>query len=79
MVSPFGSDNCNGTLVRLRVELDGTAMGGLITGFAFMRLRGQRRYLVNPDDTELDTHGMKRWPGTAGGRSTANPGYSGSA
>lgn len=55
VVTPWGSDYCNGTLLRLRIDPDGAAVGRFAAGYAFMRLRGQRRYLVNGDGTALDT------------------------
>lgn len=54
VVAPWGTDYSTGTLLRLRVQPDGIATGDLREGFAFMRLRGQRRYAVNPAGTELD-------------------------
>lgn len=55
IVTPWGTDYCNGTLARLVVGPAGVAFGRFHDGYSFMRLRSQRRYLVNPDRTGLDT------------------------
>lgn len=55
IVTPWGTDYCPGLLARLTVGPAGVASGRFEPGYAFMRLRSQRRYLVNPDGTELDT------------------------
>lgn len=55
VIAPWGTDYSGGTLLRLRVQTDGKAAGELATGYAFMRLRAQRRHLANADGTELDT------------------------
>jgi hypothetical protein len=42
VVTPWGSEYCNGALLRLLVGNDGTASGRFSGNLAFMRLRGQR-------------------------------------
>lgn len=54
VVTPFGSDYANSVLARLTVGA-GEATGRFVPGFAFMRLRSQRRYLVPRSDGDLAT------------------------
>ncbi|MEV6233581.1 methyltransferase domain-containing protein [Saccharopolyspora shandongensis] len=53
IVTPWGTDYCNGTLLRLDVHDDGSASGRCGTNLAFMRVRGQRRDYLEPGDDEL--------------------------
>jgi len=47
LITPWGSEFCNGALLRLRVGDHGVARGRFHEGLAFIRLRGQRK------DTEV--------------------------
>ncbi|GAA0509421.1 hypothetical protein GCM10011581_43320 [Saccharopolyspora subtropica] len=53
LVVPFGTDYSNGTLLRLLVDDDGTAVGRCGRNLAFMRLRQQRRDFLNPTEQEI--------------------------
>ncbi|MGQ0773680.1 MAG: methyltransferase domain-containing protein [Pseudonocardiales bacterium] len=52
IVVPWGTDYCNGTLLRLDVHNDGSASGRCGTNLAFMRIRGQRRDYLEPSEAE---------------------------
>ena len=43
VITPWGTDFCNGALLRLRVDEDGVGTGRFHQTVAFIRLRGQRR------------------------------------
>jgi protein-L-isoaspartate O-methyltransferase len=53
VVTPWGSEYCNGALLRLVVGHDGTAAGRFSGNLAFMRLRGQRT-VRSPADDHVD-------------------------
>ncbi|SHF02973.1 methyltransferase domain-containing protein [Streptoalloteichus hindustanus] len=48
IVVPWGSDYCNGTLMRLDVRYDGSAVGRCGSHVEFMRVRSARRYYMEP-------------------------------
>ncbi|WP_211481151.1 methyltransferase domain-containing protein [Actinopolyspora xinjiangensis] len=52
IVAPWGTDYCNGALVGLEVHENGSASGRCGMNVAFMRVRGQRRYFLDPDEVE---------------------------
>lgn len=54
VVTPWGTDYCNGVMLTLRIGEDGTASGRFGGDLAFMRLRSQRRRFFEPDQTEID-------------------------
>lgn len=54
IVTPWGTDYCNGVMLTLRVADDHTATGRFGGDLAFMRLRSQRRHFYEPDQTEID-------------------------
>lgn len=53
LVAPWGTDYCNGALLRMIVHQDGSARGTFGPELAFMRLRNQRRHHVTPSSTEM--------------------------
>ncbi|MDA3648364.1 methyltransferase domain-containing protein [Saccharopolyspora indica] len=53
LVVPWGTDYCNGTLLRLEVGEDGSASGRCGMNLAFMRVREQRRNYLEPSPAEL--------------------------
>lgn len=52
VATPWGTDYCNGTLIRLDVWEDGSASGRCGTSIAFMRVRDQRRHFLDPTEDE---------------------------
>lgn len=54
IVCPWGTDYCNGGLLRLHVHHDGSASGRVGTNLAFMRVRNQRRGYLEPDGHEQE-------------------------
>nr|BFE99527.1 methyltransferase domain-containing protein [Streptoalloteichus tenebrarius] len=55
IVAPWGSDYCNGTLLRLDVRHNGSAVGRCGAHIGFMRVRSARRYYMNPSADEQAT------------------------
>ncbi|SNR68057.1 protein-L-isoaspartate(D-aspartate) O-methyltransferase [Haloechinothrix alba] len=53
VVAPWGTDYCS-ALARLQVTSAGHAVGSFSAGYAFMRLRSQRRSLTHADGGALD-------------------------
>lgn len=53
IVTPWGTDYCNGVMLTLRVTDEHTASGHFSGDLAFMRLRSQRRRFYEPDRTEI--------------------------
>ena len=53
IVTPWGTDYCNGVMLTLHVAADGTVTGRFGGDLAFMRLRSQRRHFYEPDDAEI--------------------------
>lgn len=53
IVTPWGTDYCNGVMLTLRVTAEGTASGRFGGDLAFMRLRAQRRRYYEPDDAQI--------------------------
>ncbi|QIZ34671.1 methyltransferase domain-containing protein [Saccharopolyspora sp. ASAGF58] len=53
IVTPWGTDYCNGTLLRLTVPGDGSAWGRCGKNLRFMRVRDQRREFLGPSDAEI--------------------------
>ena len=51
VITPWGTDFCNGALLRLNVDPDGVGVGRFHQTVAFIRLRGQRRAV------DVDEHG----------------------
>ncbi|MGH3930873.1 MAG: methyltransferase domain-containing protein, partial [Pseudonocardiaceae bacterium] len=54
IVTPWGTDYCNGVMLTLRVTGDHTATGRFGGDLAFMRLRSQRRRFYEPDQAEIE-------------------------
>ena len=52
-MAPWGTDYCNGALLHMAVQQDGSAHGTLGAHHAFMPLRNQRRHHVNPSSPEM--------------------------
>jgi protein-L-isoaspartate O-methyltransferase len=62
LVTPWGSEFCNGALLRLRVDDNGDARGRFRENLAFIRLRGQRSDSEVPeDDGECATTSLAEW------------------
>jgi protein-L-isoaspartate O-methyltransferase len=53
IVTPWGTDYCNGVMLTLYVANDRTATGRFSGDLAFMRLRAHRRQFYEPDQTQL--------------------------
>jgi protein-L-isoaspartate O-methyltransferase len=53
IVTPWGTDYCNGVMLTLHVAADRTATGRFSGDLAFMRLRSHRRRFYEPDQTQL--------------------------
>ena len=53
IITPWGTDYCNGVMLTLRVADDHTATGRFSGDLAFMRLRSQRRRFYEPDQAEI--------------------------
>ncbi|QIZ37851.1 hypothetical protein [Saccharopolyspora sp. ASAGF58] len=53
IVTPWGADFCNGTLLRLTVLADGSASGRCGKNLRFMRVREQRREFLDPTEAEI--------------------------
>jgi protein-L-isoaspartate O-methyltransferase len=53
IVTPWGTDYCNGVMLTLRVLDDGTVTGRFGGDLAFMRLRSQRRRFYEPSEAEI--------------------------
>ncbi|HEY4456717.1 MAG TPA: methyltransferase domain-containing protein [Pseudonocardiaceae bacterium] len=49
VITPWGTEFCNGALLRLHVDRDGVGTGRFHQTLAFIRLRGQRRAGVVPE------------------------------
>ncbi|MGH3949092.1 MAG: methyltransferase domain-containing protein [Pseudonocardiaceae bacterium] len=54
VVTPWGTDYCNGVMLTLRVAEGGAAAGRFGGDLAFMRLRSQRRRFYEPDHAEIE-------------------------
>lgn len=54
LVIPWGTDLCNGTLLRLVVDENGDASGRCGTNLTITRVRSQRTHHMTPTDTEID-------------------------
>ena len=55
VVTPWGSEFCNGALLRLRVDVAGFGVGRFHQTLAFIRLRGQRRGGDVPEVNGVET------------------------
>lgn len=55
LVAPWGTEFCNGALLRMIVQPDGSARGRFGSKHTFMRLRNQRRHHLDPRGPELHT------------------------
>ncbi|WP_370948357.1 protein-L-isoaspartate(D-aspartate) O-methyltransferase [Amycolatopsis sp. cg5] len=53
IVAPWGTDYCNGALLRLTVADDGSASGRFGRNLEFMRVRSQRREFIDPTDEQI--------------------------
>jgi hypothetical protein len=53
IVTPWGTDYCNGVMLTLRVSTEGTATGRFNGDLAFMWLRAHRRRFYEPDATQI--------------------------
>ncbi|MDQ2879896.1 MAG: protein-L-isoaspartate(D-aspartate) O-methyltransferase [Actinomycetota bacterium] len=53
IVTPWGTDYCNGVMLTMRVQEQGTATGHFGGDLAFMRLRLQRRHFYEPSEEEI--------------------------
>ena len=53
IVTPWGTDYCNGVMLTLHVAADGTVTGRFGGDLAFMRLRAQRRRFYEPDEADI--------------------------
>lgn len=55
LVAPWGTEFCNGALLRMIVQPDGSARGRFGSKHTFMRLRNQRHHHLDPRATALHT------------------------
>lgn len=53
IVTPWGTDYCNGVMLTLHATTEGSAIGRFQSDLAFMRLRAHRRRFYEPDQTQL--------------------------
>jgi protein-L-isoaspartate O-methyltransferase len=53
IVTPWGTDYCNGVMLTLHVTTEGRATGRFHGDLAFMRLRAHHRRFYEPDQTQL--------------------------
>lgn len=53
IVTPWGTDYCNGVMLTLHVTNEGSATGRFHGDLAFMRLRAHHRRFYEPDQTQL--------------------------
>jgi protein-L-isoaspartate O-methyltransferase len=53
IVTPWGTDYCNGVLLTLHVTTEGSATGRFHGDLAFMRLRAHRRRFYEPDQIQI--------------------------
>jgi protein-L-isoaspartate O-methyltransferase len=53
IVTPWGTDYCNGVMLTLRVAAGGSATGRFSGDLAFMRLRAHRRRFYEPDQFQI--------------------------
>jgi protein-L-isoaspartate O-methyltransferase len=53
IVTPWGTDYCNGVMLTLQVTTEGSATGRFHGDLAFMRLRAHHRRFYEPDPTQL--------------------------
>ena len=53
IVTPWGTDYCNGVMLTLHVSTDHSATGRFHADLAFMRLRAHRRRFYEPTDTHI--------------------------
>lgn len=53
IVTPWGTDYCNGVMLTLHVTTEGTATGRFSGDLAFMRLRAHRRRFYEPDEAQI--------------------------
>ncbi len=53
IVTPWGTDYCNGVMLTLHVTTEGSATGRFHGDLAFMRLRAHHRQFYEPDPTQL--------------------------
>ncbi|HKR50711.1 MAG TPA: protein-L-isoaspartate(D-aspartate) O-methyltransferase [Pseudonocardiaceae bacterium] len=53
IVTPWGTDYCNGVMLTLYVATAGTVTGRFGGDLAFMRLRAQRRRFYEPDEADI--------------------------
>jgi protein-L-isoaspartate O-methyltransferase len=53
IVTPWGTDYCNGVMLTLHVTTEGSATGRFHGDLAFMRLRAHRRRFYEPDQIEI--------------------------
>ncbi|MGH3798095.1 MAG: methyltransferase domain-containing protein [Pseudonocardiaceae bacterium] len=54
VVTPWGTDYCNGVMLTVQVGEGGAATGRFGGDLAFMRLRSQRRRFYEPDQAQID-------------------------
>jgi protein-L-isoaspartate O-methyltransferase len=55
VITPWGTEFCNGALLRLRVNDDGIGVGHFHQTVAFIRLRGQRRAHEVPEEGGIES------------------------
>jgi protein-L-isoaspartate O-methyltransferase len=55
VITPWGTDFCNGALLRLNVDADGVGVGRFHQTVSFIRLRGQRRAVDVDEDSGEET------------------------
>ncbi|HJP76917.1 MAG TPA: methyltransferase domain-containing protein [Pseudonocardiaceae bacterium] len=55
VITPWGTEFCNGALLRLRVNEDGIGVGHFHQAVAFIRLRGQRRAREVPEEDGIES------------------------
>lgn len=53
IVTPWGTDYCNGVMLTLQVTTEGSGTGRFHGDLAFMRLRAHHRQFYEPDQTQL--------------------------
>jgi protein-L-isoaspartate(D-aspartate) O-methyltransferase len=53
IVTPWGTDYCNGVMLTLHVSTEGSAIGRFHGDLAFMWLRAHRRRFYEPDETQI--------------------------
>jgi protein-L-isoaspartate(D-aspartate) O-methyltransferase len=54
IVTPWGTDYCNGVMLTLHVTAEGSATGRFHGDLAFMRLRSHRRRFYEPDEIQIE-------------------------